>query len=580
MQEIADQGYIEEDALIQYIVDGIPDEEGDKTLLYEARTLRELKKKLEVYDRIKEKVQRKKTTIKKDGSKDDSRKEHNKSVNKQSDKKRCFNCGSTEHDVKNCTNADKGPKCFKCNNFGHIALKYQQAQSPGASTTTVSCINTTDDKFILVDIAGLKCRALIDTGSDISLMRYDIYKDIGEPKLNQTTRVFTGLGNVITRPKGTFQLKLTIGNDTYEIAIYVVSTNSMTAELILGYNFLRNTEIIIRKGQIELVANYQPKETVKTTIETKILLMNTTTVYLRPRRLAPKEKDVLNNQIREWLATSIIKPSTIKKESQKYTAFVTPTGQYEFMKTPFGLCNSPTNFLRFIDEVFRDLIQETIVFTYMDDLIVPEYDEKDAFDKLEKTLAVAASTAFTRLKDVLLKEPVLRIYDPNAITELHTDASKQGYGTTLLQRKPEEKYLHPVYYMSNKTSDSEKKWCSYELEIVAIIKAVKKFRVYLLGIKFKIVTDCQAFQKTLSKENLPPKIARWALVLEEFEYDIEHRHGDRMKHVNALSRYPVMLVEVTMLMSIKNEQVKEERLHVIKQLLAKGPYEDYAIEMG
>lgn len=278
-------------------------------------------------------------------------------------------------------------------------------------------------------------------------MRYDIYKDIGEPKLNQTTRVFTGLGNVITRPKGTFQLKLTVGNDTYEIAIYVVSTNSMTAELILGYNFLRNTEIIIRKGQIEikqlpegkvdtasekltcnkkkdpeciileeaivadcatineieapemyrskieaLVANYQPKKTVKTTIETKILLMDTTPVYLRPRRLAPKEKDVLNNQIREWLATGIIKPSTseyaspvvivrkkdgssrvcidyralnkkmirdkypmpliddkidalvnfrifsvldlkngffhvpVKKESQKYTAFVTPTG--------------------------------------------------------------------------------------------------------------------------------------------------------------------------------------------------------------------------------------------------------------
>lgn len=156
MQEIADQGYIEEDALIQYIVDGIPNEEGNKTLLYEARTLRELKKKLEVYDRIKEKAQRKKTTIRKDGSKDDSRKERNKSVNKQSDKKRCFNCGSTEHNVKNCTNADKGPKCFKCNNFGHIALKCQQAQS-GASTTTVSCINTTDDKFILVDIAGLKC---------------------------------------------------------------------------------------------------------------------------------------------------------------------------------------------------------------------------------------------------------------------------------------------------------------------------------------------------------------------------------------------------------------------------------------
>lgn len=64
----------------------------------------------------------------------------------------------------------------------------------------------------------------------------------------------------------------------------------------------------------------------------------------------------------------------------------------------------------------------------------------------------------------------------------------------------------------------------------------------MLGIKFKIVTDCQAFQKTFYKDNLPPKVARWALVLEEFDYEIEHRHGDRMKHVEALNRYPVIYV--------------------------------------
>lgn len=121
-----------------------------------------------------------------------------------------------------------------------------------ASTSTVSCINTTDDKFILVDIAGSKHRALIDTGSDVSLMRYDIYKDIDESELNQTIRVFMGLGNIVTRSKGMFQLKLTIGNNIYEIVVYVIPTNSITAELILGYNFLQSTEVIIRKGQIKI----------------------------------------------------------------------------------------------------------------------------------------------------------------------------------------------------------------------------------------------------------------------------------------------------------------------------------------
>lgn len=46
----------------------------------------------------------------------------------------------------------------------------------------------------------------------------------------------------------------------------------------------------------------------------------------------------------------------VEVESQKYTAFVTLSGQCEFMKTPFRLCDSPTNFLRFIDEIFQDFI--------------------------------------------------------------------------------------------------------------------------------------------------------------------------------------------------------------------------------
>lgn len=168
--------------------------------------------------------------------------------------------------------------------------------------------------------------------------------------------------------------------------------------------------------------------------------------------------------------------------------------------------------------------------------------------------------------------------DPSTITELHTNASKQEYGAVLLQRKADEKDLHPVYYMSSKTIESEKKWCSYELEIMAIIKAIKKFRTYLLGIKFKIITDRQAFQRTLSKESLSPKVARWTLMLEEFEYEIEHRASKYVKHVDALSRFPVMVIKDTVLALIKNEQDKEERLHAIKQLLVKEPNKNYLVE--
>lgn len=80
----------------------------------------------------------------------------------------------------------------------------------------------------------------------------------------------------------------------------------------------------------------------------------------------------------------------VHEKSRKYTAFVTHNGQYEFLRTSFGLCNSPTSFLRYINEVFQDLIQRGVILTYMDDVIVPGYDEEDAFAKLINTLTVAA----------------------------------------------------------------------------------------------------------------------------------------------------------------------------------------------
>lgn len=103
--------------------------------------------------------------------------------------------------------------------------------------------------------------------------------------------------------------------------------------------------------------------------------------------------------------------------------------------------------------------------------------------------------AFEELKTVLTSEPVLKIYDPNCDSELHTEASKFGYGACLLQRVNGE--LHPVMFLSRKTTQAEMNYTSYELEVLAIVYALKKLRVYLLGLTFKIVTDCKAFNLTM-----------------------------------------------------------------------------------
>ena len=79
----------------------------------------------------------------------------------------------------------------------------------------------------------------------------------------------------------------------------------------------------------------------------------------------------------------------LHENSRKYTAFVVPDGHYEFLKTP-GLCNSPALFQGSLTRVFRDLIRDGTVLTYLDDLIVPSCNEGDGVRKLRKVLSTAS----------------------------------------------------------------------------------------------------------------------------------------------------------------------------------------------
>ena len=106
------------------------------------------------------------------------------------------------------------------------------------------------------------------------------------------------------------------------------------------------------------------------------------------------------------------------------------------------------------------------------------------------------------------RDPVLKIFNSKFETELHTDACKDGLEAILLQRDPANKKLHPVHYMSYKTTEVESRYMSYELEILAVVRALEKFRHYLLDIRFKLVTDCVAFKQTMSKVKLSVKVAR------------------------------------------------------------------------
>lgn len=76
--------------------------------------------------------------------------------------------------------------------------------------------------------------------------------------------------------------------------------------------------------------------------------------------------------------------------SIKYTSFVVPDGQYEFLRVLFGLCNSLSVFQRFVNNVFKNLMRRKIVLIYMDNLIVLSKVESDGLENLEIVLRTAS----------------------------------------------------------------------------------------------------------------------------------------------------------------------------------------------
>ncbi|GFX78826.1 retrovirus-related Pol polyprotein from transposon 17.6 [Trichonephila clavipes] len=79
-----------------------------------------------------------------------------------------------------------------------------------------------------------------------------------------------------------------------------------------------------------------------------------------------------------------------------------------------------------------------------------------------------------------------------------------------------------------------------------------------------------------AKKELITHIARWALQLEEFDYEIEHTAGSRMKHVQALSRYPVMMVcNDTLTSKLKKAQEEDDNMQTLKSLLEKQESEEF-----
>jgi len=142
--------------------------------------------------------------------------------------------------------------------------------------------------------------------------------------------------------------------------------------------------------------------------------------------------------------------------------------------------------------------------------------------------------AFDKLKNILCSEPILQYPDFTKPFIVTTDASGKALGAILSQGEVPNDL--PIAYVSRTLNKSENNYSTTELECLAIVFAVKMFRPYLYGRKFIILSDHRALSWLFNLKDPLSKLARWRILLEEYDYEIKYKPGVLNSNVDALSR--------------------------------------------
>ena len=143
-------------------------------------------------------------------------------------------------------------------------------------------------------------------------------------------------------------------------------------------------------------------------------------------------------------------------------------------------------------------------------------------------------SAFEELKEALCSPPILAFPNMKRPFIVYCDASNDTIGGLLAQEFDEGE--RPIQYMSQRLSHTQKKWPILQKEAFAIFCTLEKFRHYLHGSEFKIMTDHKPLQYLYSSEIKNPMVQRWALKISSMGGKIEYIPGDKNKQADFLSR--------------------------------------------
>ncbi|GJT26861.1 putative reverse transcriptase domain-containing protein [Tanacetum coccineum] len=138
--------------------------------------------------------------------------------------------------------------------------------------------------------------------------------------------------------------------------------------------------------------------------------------------------------------------------------------------------------------------------------------------------------AFQLLKQKLCSAPILALPEGSEDFIAYCDASKKGLGAVLMQREK------VISYASRQLKIHEKNYTTHDLELGAVVFALKIWRHYLYGTKCTVFTDHKSLQHILDQKELNMRQRRWLELLSDYDCDIRYHPGKANVVADALSR--------------------------------------------
>ena len=153
--------------------------------------------------------------------------------------------------------------------------------------------------------------------------------------------------------------------------------------------------------------------------------------------------------------------------------------------------------------------------------------------------AIEQQTAFEKLKECLTSAQVMAYYNPEAEeTQVICDGSPCGLGAILKQKQANGE-MKPVAYASRTLTPVERRYSQTEREALAVLFAVERFRVYLYGTQFIVLSDSKALERIFtSKHVTTPRIQNMVLKLQPYDFKVRYLPGPQMP-ADILSRAPL-----------------------------------------